>query len=273
MVTAVIWLKGLCILKSDDYSLFLQKLIGILLRILPLAFDKISAPYFTPPFTVKYFADDAIPSSLNPRVCFTCQVPDPRLSAMNMQSSQGRYFCSCISSANAMHNAIPARALRSCHTLPPRGLEPSFGNFPSTFLGVQPYTPNTVRGWCTAKQSPWLTRSVISDVNNKPTPFIWLSQQSLCPPIILLTDNSGNATISWTRSAYTFRDAFAKLSNRLLFMNSNTHLQKSSLLLGFDSNDVGKDTHNLHSSRYCAIHHIERTEYEMWLWPNKINNG
>ena len=54
----------------------------VLLRVLPLAFDKISALCFTP-FTVKYFADDAIPSSLIPRVCLTCQVPDPRLSAMN----------------------------------------------------------------------------------------------------------------------------------------------------------------------------------------------
>ena len=116
----------------------------IVLQILPLAFDNKRAFYVTP-FTVKYFADDAIPSSLIPLVCFTCQVPDPRLSAMNMQSSQGRYFCSCISSGNAMHNATPARALRSCHTLPPRGLEPSF-IFSSTFLGVQPYTPNTVCG-------------------------------------------------------------------------------------------------------------------------------
>ena len=120
----------------------------ILLRILPLAFDNISAFYFTP-FTVKYIADDAIP--LIPRVCFTCQVLDPWLSAMNMQSSQGRYFCSCISSANAMQNATSARALRPLGTV----------YFSSTFLGVQPYTPNAVRGWSTAKQSPWLTHSVI----------------------------------------------------------------------------------------------------------------
>ena len=38
----------------------------LLLRILHLAFDKISALYFT----VKYFADDAIPISVIPRVCF-----------------------------------------------------------------------------------------------------------------------------------------------------------------------------------------------------------
>ena len=39
---------------------------------------------------------------------------------MNKQSSQGRYFCSCISiSANAMRNATPARALCVCHALPP----------------------------------------------------------------------------------------------------------------------------------------------------------
>ena len=63
----------------------------------------------------------------------------PRLSAMNMQSSQERYFCSCISSANAMHNATPARVLRSCHTLPPRGMEPSFGH--SLFFEYFPRTP------------------------------------------------------------------------------------------------------------------------------------
>ena len=43
--------------------------VWILLRILLLAFDQISALYFTP-FTVKYFADDAIPSSLISRVLF-----------------------------------------------------------------------------------------------------------------------------------------------------------------------------------------------------------
>ena len=36
--------------------------------------------------------------------------------------------------------------------------------------------------------------------------------------------------ITWIAGAYTFRDAFAKLSNHLL--NSTTHLQKSSLLWG-----------------------------------------
>ena len=35
-----------------------------------MAFDKISAVYFTP-FTIKYFAYDGISSSLIPRVCFT----------------------------------------------------------------------------------------------------------------------------------------------------------------------------------------------------------
>ena len=41
----------------------------LLLQILHLAFDKISALDFTP-FTVKYFADDAIPISVISRVCF-----------------------------------------------------------------------------------------------------------------------------------------------------------------------------------------------------------
>ena len=56
----------------------------LLLQILPFAFDNISALYFTP-FTVKYFAYDAISSTLIPRVCFTLmsRVPDPRLPAMN----------------------------------------------------------------------------------------------------------------------------------------------------------------------------------------------
>ena len=134
---------------SQDLTMF---------RILPLAFDNISAFYFTP-FNIKIFCWCCNSHFSNSQGLFYMPSPGPSIVRYEyMQSSQGRYLCSCISSANAMHNATPAIALRSCHTLPSRGLEPCFGyslffeNFPRSL----PYTPNTVRGWTPAKQSPWL---------------------------------------------------------------------------------------------------------------------
>ena len=38
-----------------------------------------------------------------------------------------------------MHNATPVRALRACHTLPPRGMEPSYGL--SLFVAYFPRSP------------------------------------------------------------------------------------------------------------------------------------
>ena len=123
----------------------------------PLAFNKISALYFTP-FTVKYFAD-AIPSSVIPRVCFTRQVPDPRLSAM--QSSQGRYFCSCIYPAPTQcimqHQREPCvRATPSRHVAWSRPL--FFEYFPRS-LSLHAEHGSWVNHPM-AEQSPWLTRSV-----------------------------------------------------------------------------------------------------------------
>ena len=70
------------------------------------------------------------------------------LSECGFASRLGR---SCVSIANAMHNATPVTALRSCHTFPPRGLEPSFGHSSESAV-VHPRTvgeprPNSHRDW------------------------------------------------------------------------------------------------------------------------------
>ena len=81
-------------------------------------------------------------------------IPDPWLSALNMQNLQGQYFCSCISRAptSAMHNSTPATAaLRACHNLPAR----------RSCARTPLHTDHSL--WVKhGQQSPWLTCSVTS---------------------------------------------------------------------------------------------------------------
>ena len=111
---------------------------------------------------VKYFAYDAIYRTLISRVCGI---------VMSWTLDCPLWICNPHKDATFSH-AYPApmqcimqqkREPCVCAT-PSQHVAWSPSYFSHTFLGVHHYTPKTVRRWSTAKQSPWLTCSVISRI-------------------------------------------------------------------------------------------------------------